>query len=168
MASGGMGLGRKRLRNVQVIFAKATCIKRAQKRVVYEGPNTSGEMEYDECLWPTSWTDEEHISMMNAGFPWFPKKAVAYHSFAVASEKSFGDCVPTEVLGKCNASHLEELRRVCQIRVRCWCWLGCGNPGWWTKTADVHCQCFGWLVVLMVGWFVRQHVSMQHQDLHRQ
>lgn len=55
--------------------------------------------------------------MMNAGFPWFPKKAVAYHSFAVASEKSFGDCVPTEVLGKCNAPHLDELRRVCQIGV---------------------------------------------------
>eukprot|EP00434_Breviolum_minutum_P006989 symbB.v1.2.006166.t1/scaffold366.1/size218977/8 len=40
-------------KNVQVIFAKATCIKRAQKRVVYEGPNTSGEMEYDELVLAT-------------------------------------------------------------------------------------------------------------------
>ena len=37
-------------RNVQLIFARATCIKRAQKRVVYEGANVSGEMEYDEFL----------------------------------------------------------------------------------------------------------------------
>lgn len=37
-------------RNVQLIFARATCIKRAQKRVVYEGANVSGELEYDEFL----------------------------------------------------------------------------------------------------------------------
>ena len=41
-----------------MIFAKATCIKRAQKRVIYEGPNTSGEMEYDECLWPSQKSGE--------------------------------------------------------------------------------------------------------------
>ncbi|CAL1126061.1 unnamed protein product [Cladocopium goreaui] len=40
-------------KNVQLIFARATCIKRAQKRVVYEGANVSGEMEYDELVLAT-------------------------------------------------------------------------------------------------------------------
>eukprot|EP00435_Cladocopium_sp_Y103_P042544 s1701_g11.t1 len=40
-------------KNVQLIFARATCIKRAQKRVVYEGVNVSGEMEYDELVLAT-------------------------------------------------------------------------------------------------------------------
>jgi len=40
-------------KNVQLIFARATCIKRAQKRVVYEGANVSGELEYDELVLAT-------------------------------------------------------------------------------------------------------------------
>lgn len=40
-------------KNVQLIFARASCIKRAQKRVVYEGANVSGEMEYDELVLAT-------------------------------------------------------------------------------------------------------------------
>ncbi|CAJ1427072.1 unnamed protein product, partial [Effrenium voratum] len=40
-------------KNVQLIFARARCIKREQRRVVYEGPNTTGEIEYDELVLAT-------------------------------------------------------------------------------------------------------------------
>jgi len=40
-------------KNVQLIFARATSIKRSHKRVTYQGPNTSGELEYDELVLAT-------------------------------------------------------------------------------------------------------------------
>lgn len=40
-------------KNIQVIFARATSIKRSHKQVTYEGPSGSGEVGYDELVLAT-------------------------------------------------------------------------------------------------------------------